>query len=223
MREALPFSWPRHIRGAIFDFDGTLADTADLWHQVDGDFLARHGFVLEQEPDYPERLAALGFVEGARYTIDRFNLDMTVDEVCTEWQEASAQLYRQSITLREGAERCIRALRDRGIACALATTNDPLVVEAMELVDIPELFGVRVYGKEVGRGKDHPDIFLEAARRLEVEPTDIVVFEDIVPAILSAASVGMATCGVRANDPMQDAAGVRAAADFWLDDWHDAI
>lgn len=210
---------PDNMHAAIFDFDGTLADTAALWHRVDVDFLGKRG--ITPAPDYAQRLAALGFVDGARYTIDLYGLDETVEEVCAEWQDASANLYRSSVTLRPGAKAYIERLRERGVPCALATTNDAAVLEAMEHVDVRGLFDERVYGAEVSRGKDHPDIYLEAARRLGVRPQSCVVFEDIAPALRSARRAGMTCCGVRANDLTQLTDEVRDAADLWLDDWYD--
>lgn len=210
---------PHNVGAAIFDFDGTLADTAHLWHEVDQAFMSRRGLPLE--PDYPERLAALGFAEGARYTIERYNLRETVADVCAEWMEASKHLYRTNVTLRPGASSYIRALREHGVPCALATTNGSAILESMDHVDVRELFDVRVYGAEVKRGKDHPDIYLEAARRLDVAPESCVVFEDIVPALQSARRAGALACGVRANDPRQPVEQAKGAADVWLDDWCD--
>lgn len=208
---------PHGIEAAIFDFDGTLADTAQIWYEVDNTFLMRRG--IAYPADYPERLAALGFVEGARYTIERFGLSETVEEVCAEWQHMSQDLYRQRVTLRPGAERFIRMLRERGIPCALATTNAADVIFGLDHVNAKDLFDTCVFGADVKRGKDHPDIYLEAARRLEVSPEHVLVFEDIVPALLSAKRAGMLACGVRANDAHQNVERVRAVADLWLDDW----
>ena len=56
------------FRAAIFDFDGTLADSCDVWAQVDRDFFAARG--LAYSPEYAETLALLGFEEGARYTVE---------------------------------------------------------------------------------------------------------------------------------------------------------
>lgn len=217
MQLPTPSLMPFSAGAAIFDFDGTLADTASLWYDVDATFLARRG--IPYEDDYPTRLAALGFVDGARYTIERYNLHETVEEVCTEWTELGRELYATTVCLRPGAERYVRTLLASDVPCALATTNDPAVLGAMELVDVYGLFDACVHGVEVGRGKDFPDIYFEAARRLRVEPGACMVFEDIVPAALSAKRAGMVVCGVRANDPRQDVEGLMRASDLWLDDW----
>ncbi len=211
--------WPLRAKAAIFDFDGTLASTAHLWHEVDAAFLGKRGLPLTKE--YPERLAALGFAEGARYTIEQFGLNETVEQICDEWNRMGAQLYRDSVRLRPGAQEYILALRSVGIPCALATTNDTGVLNSMRHIDVDGLFDVRVHGAEVSRGKDHPDIYLEAARRLSVNPQDCIVFEDIVPALKSAKLAGMVACGVHANDPTQDVQTAQSVADLWLDDWRD--
>lgn len=217
MRNSTEGLWPFCFGAAIFDFDGTLANTAHLWHEVDIAFLGKRNLPYTQ--DYPQRLAALGFVDGAKYTIELYGLNETVEDICDEWNRMGSELYRDRVTLRPGAKQYIQSLRDCGIPCALATTNDAAVLNSMKNVQVDKLFDVRVHGAEVGRGKDHPDIYLEAARRLGVPPRDCVVFEDIVPALKSAQKAGMTTCGVFANDPAQDVDAARAIANRWLDDW----
>lgn len=211
--------WPFEGRAAIFDFDGTLANTAHIWHEVDHAFLRRRG--LTYPSGYGDTLAALGFAKGAQYTIDLFGLDETVEDICQEWNDLGREMYRREVTLRDGAQRYILALREAGVPCALATTNDVTVVSSMHHMNPDDLFDECVYGAEVGKGKDEPDIFLEAARRLGVPASQCTVFEDIVVAVRSAKGVGMRTCGVNSSDPNQPVEELRAVADLWLDDWLD--
>lgn len=211
--------WPLKAEAAIFDFDGTLADTAHIWYEVDHVFLRRRNLPYPQ--GYGEQLAALGFEKGAQFTIDLFRLDETSQAICDEWNAIGREMYRNEVTLRPGAERYIRALRAAGIPCALATTNDVRVLSSMQHLDPAELFDACVYGAEVGKGKDEPDIYLEAARRLGVEPRGCIVFEDIAIAVRSARAVGMRVCAVNSSDRAQPTDVLRATADLWLDDWQD--
>ncbi len=211
--------WPFEGRAAIFDFDGTLADTAYIWHEVDRTFLERRG--LPVPTDYGAKVAALGFAKGAQYTIDRFGLNETVEDICDEWNGLGHDLYRREVTLREGAEQYLRSLSELGIPCALATTNDVHVVSSMRHFDPDELFDACVYGAEVGKGKDEPDIYVEAARRLNMNPEDCIVFEDIVVGVRSAKRVGMKACGVYSGDPNQPVRRLQEESDLWLDDWRD--
>ncbi|MDD5799670.1 MAG: HAD family phosphatase [Coriobacteriales bacterium] len=211
--------WPPDFDAAIFDFDGTISDTASLWHEIDLAFLGERG--LPYSADYPQKLNVLGFEAGARYTIERYGLHEAPEDICNEWNLMGRALYRSRATLRDGAQGYIEALRGRGVGIALATTNDPDVLDSMRHVDVNRLFDVRVHGKEVARQKDHPDIYLEAARRLGVEPGRCIVFEDIVPGLLSARRAGMCACGVYSNDPVQNVAEVRRVADRFLWEWTD--
>ena len=209
--------WPPQTKAMIFDFDGTIANTSGLWHEVDLAFLSKRD--LPFDPEYPQRLSALGFVDGAHYTIERYGLNESVEDICEEWTSMARELYRTRVRLRPGVERYINAIRELDVVCALATTNEPDVLHSLRNVCVSELFQTCVYGVDVGRGKDHPDIFIEAASRVGVDPCDCMVFEDIPPAIRSAKRAGMLACGVRAHDPSQPSEIVRQEADLWLESW----
>lgn len=214
MRDSL---WPPSFRAAIFDFDGTIADTAAIWKEVDLVFLGARG--LPYSADYAKNLAHLGFEAGALYTKELFALPESVEDICAEWNRMGKALYETKVMLRPGVKAYIAALKKLGIRIGLATTNDKNVLEAMQLVDVHEIFDTQVYVREVQKPKNHPAIYLEAARRLDVKAADCIVFEDIVQGLRSAHAAGMVTCGVQSSDPLQNIKEVRAAADLWIEDW----
>ena len=213
--------WPPSFDAAIFDFDGTLAETSDLWRLVDEAFFDQRGLPYDHEAHLA--LATLGFAPGAAWCIERYGLDERVEDICDEWNRMGSELYRTKVHLRPGAREYLLALRAAGIPCALATTNDPDVLASMrDNVDVGELFDEVVCGMEVARPKDHPDIYLEAARRLGVrDVSGCMVFEDIPQGISSASRAGMRTCAVRCDDPRQDFSALRVLADVSLDNWTD--
>lgn len=214
-----PRLWPPSFDAAIFDFDGTIADTAWLWQEVDRTFLGARG--IEYTRDYARALAVLGFAGGAQYTIERYGLDEDPDDICEEWTRLSHALYRTRVQLRPGVRRYIEALRARGIRTALATANEPELIQSMQRVDVGALFDACVHGRDVGTAKDQPDIYLEAARRVGVEPHRCIVFEDIVPGIVAARDAGFVTCGLHSGDPAQLTDDVRDASDLFLREWVD--
>lgn len=209
--------WPPSFDAAIFDFDGTIALTGDIWAEVDRVFLAARG--AEPTAEYLRMLPVLGLEAGARYTIETYGLEETVENVCEEWAMMSSTLLRQTVGLRPGVEGYLEALRTCGIRCALATNNWRAVLERMELMDVPSLFEVRVYGNEIGAQKDRPDIYLEAARHLGVAPERCIVFEDIAPGLLAARSASFQTCAVRSHEKSQDWPWVSSCADVALLGW----
>ena len=211
--------WPPVFDAAIFDFDGTIANTAWIWEQVDRIFLGQRGIPYTE--DYARMLAVLGFTAGAQYTIETYGLDERPEDIIDEWTRLSHALYSTSVELRPGAERYLKALHAQGVRLALATANEPELISAMELVDTDGLFDICIHGRDVGAAKDQPDIYLEAARQLGVAPERCIVFEDIVPGIVAARDAGFLTCAVNAHDPAQDLAEIIVASDLILDHWRD--
>lgn len=101
--------WPPSFEAAVFDFDGTLAETSELWHEVDEVFFAEHN--LTYTPDVHQTLATLGFSGGALWCIERYGLDEAVEEICDEWNRIGAALYAERVSLRPGAGQYLAALR----------------------------------------------------------------------------------------------------------------
>ena len=217
MHRVTPSLWPPSFEVAIFDFDGTIAATGHIWKQVDEIFLGSHG--IEYTEEYARTLSVLGFERGARYTIDLYGLQETEEEVVAEWTRLSQALYRTTVDLRPGARAYIHVLREHGIACALATSNEPNLIEGMRNVHVSELFDTCVYGREMSTSKDEPDIYLEAARRLGSEPERCMVFEDIAPGLSAARRAGFQTCACMADDFSQDWETVKTLGDLTLHSW----
>ncbi len=214
--------WPPSFSAAIFDFDDTLALTHDLWRQVDMAFLGARG--IRYTPDVGRTLTTLGFAGGARWCIERYGLEETVEEICDEWNAMGRALYATKVRLRPGAREYLAALRSAGVPIALATTNDPDVLASMgRNVDVYTLFDAVVCAKEVGCGKDRPDIYLEAARRISAQPKGCMVFEDLLQGICSAKRAGMRTCAVLSDNPLQNAREVVDTADCAIASWREAL
>ena len=216
-----PVLWPPDFGAAIFDFDGTLAETWHLWVRVDQIFFASRGLPFDETAS--TTLATLGFEQGARWCVERYRLRDEVSDIVDEWNRLGSALYETSVELRPGAEKYLRSLRASSVCLALATTNNPRVLSSMRCVDVYGLFDEVVCGVDVARGKDHPDIYLEAARRLGAAPKDCVVFEDILPGVRSARRAGMRAVAVRCEDPRQPVTDLRRHADLWIDGWEGVL
>ncbi len=215
-------SWAYKSDAVLFDFDGTIADTGYLWQKVDRKFMEDRG--LEYTEDLGPKLAALGFKNGAQWIIDTYNLDDTAENVCKEWNEGAERLYAEEVVLREGVQEYIDRLHAMGKKTALVTTNNHRVLTSMaERVDVYDIFDAVVLGDEVPRSKHFPDIYLEAARRLETDPSKCLVFEDIPAAIKSAHTAGMVTCAVNSNDQWQNMDELIKLADHYIFSWDELL
>lgn len=212
--------WPFSFDAAIFDFDGTLADSADVWNIVDRDFFSARD--IEWGPYAANKLASMGFKDSSAWVVEHFGLDETPEQVREEWMAGAKHRFRDSVDLRPGTREYLAALRDAGVPIALATTNTREVLDVMKpRVDVDALFDHIICGDDGLPNKNHPDIYLEAARRMGADPARVVVFEDIPQAIRSAQEAGMVVIGVMSGDPTQAVDDVRKLSDHVLEDWRD--
>ena len=176
-------------KGAIFDLDGTLLDSMGVWDQVDVDFLAKRGF--EVPDDYMQKVAAMQFRQIAEYTIARFGLSDTPEALMEEWDHMARVMYATVVEAKPYAREYLAALKASGAKLAVATSLPPMLREpAMKHVGIFDYFDDVVSVDDAGDvGKTEPDVYLLAASRLGIKPSDCTVFEDLLVGMRSAKSV----------------------------------
>lgn len=211
----------------IFDLDGTLLDSMDLWYKVDRDFLAKRGFELDEE--YTDFVKSTSIEDGALYTKTRFDLPESCDEIISEWNDAVFHGYACEVELKSGAARFLKEIKERGgkIACATALMKKNALA-ALQRCGVAELFDVFVTLEDMEKGVDKttPDIFEEAAARLGTAPADTVVFEDVKAAVEGASKGGFVTCAFYDDVGSGGAGGweeMKACADFSAKTWDDAF
>lgn len=193
----------RDCKGAIFDLDGTLLDSLWVWDEVDKNFLGRRG--IEVPDDYMDIINPMGVMQTAQYTIERFSLSDTPQDLIKEWNMLALKEYESNVNMKPGAEKYLNLLKKQGIKLGIATASDPeIYIPALKNLGIYDLFDAITHADEVARGKDFPDIYLLAAKKLGVTPEKCVVFEDIYSGINSAKNAGFYTIGVHEEYSKKD-------------------
>jgi len=212
----------RVTRGSIFDLDGTLLDSMSMWMNIDIQFLGEHGITATE--DYSQTVKTMGYQKSAEYTIERYGLSMTPEEVIARWNQMADNAYASEIRLKEGAADYLLRLRNSGQKLAVATALGPSSIEhALGNNNILHLFDALTMLHEVPRGKTHPDIYLLAAERLGLSPGECVVYEDILPGITAAKSAGFIVCGVYDISSENDWERIRQTADFTISSWNELL
>lgn len=180
---------------AIFDLDGTLLNSMDVWEKIDIKFLTKRGISVPK--DYVVKICSLSFKEAAQYTIDLFHLDECSDDIIAEWNAMADYEYANNVRLVPFALDYIMKLKDRNIQLAIATgLPEGLYKPCLINNGIYDLFDVICSTDEVKRGKEYPDVFIRVSEILSVNPNDCIVFDDVLPAIKSAKQADMLVCGV---------------------------
>ncbi|WP_242953656.1 HAD family hydrolase [Clostridium merdae] len=212
----------KQIQGAVFDLDGTLLDSMGVWKEIDQGSLGRRGIPVPE--DYAQAVALLGFWQSAEYTIRRFGLSETPKQLTEEWNEMALDAYRFRVELKPGAKEYLSHLRERGIKLAVATSSyRELFLPTLERHGISNYFDAIVTVSEVSRGKGFPDIYEEAARRIQCLPQECAVFEDLPDAVRGAKEGGFYTVGVFDPYSAEEEPRLREHADRFIHDFHELL
>lgn len=183
------------FQGYIFDLDGTLIDSSHAWKRVDDIFLSSYG--IETPDDYDKEIAGMGFELAAQYTIDRFSLEKTVNEVMDEWNNIVKDIYATEVFLFDGVKEYLRYLKNKGRKLGIATVNNlDLTESVLSNNGVLDLFDNITTSAEVSKPKGFPDIYLKSSEKLRIPVSKCVVFEDILQGIKGANDGGFKTVAV---------------------------
>jgi HAD superfamily hydrolase (TIGR01509 family) len=173
----------------VFDLDGLLLDTEQVWDEV------REALTRERGGRWHDRaqsdMMGMSSTEWSQYMHDVLGLSEPPDELNRLVVERMQDRYRERLPVVDGAVEAVRRLGARWPLGLASSSNRPLIDLALERMGVSDLFQATVSSEEVGRGKPAPDVYLEVARRLGVRPENVVAIEDSASGIRSAKSAGM--------------------------------
>ncbi len=184
----------REVRGIIFDCDGTLADTMPVHYEAWRDALDRWDLELSED-----RFYALGGWP-TRAIIELLGKEtgraLSVDEIATFKEDAFQERLHEVRAIGPVVE-VIETYRGKlPLAVATGATRE-ILDRVLAQIGLAGAFDAEVCSEEVPRHKPHPDVFLEAARRIRVEPQYCRVYEDTDPGVEAAQRAGMDFIDVR--------------------------
>lgn len=208
-------------RFALFDMDGTLIDSMPFWQSLGSDYLRAHGVT---PPANLREVIGPMTISGAAAYFAALGITDTVEQIVNECNSMMRRAYSSVIPPRKGVEGYLAALRARGVRCCVATATDTkLAALCLERLGLLRYFEFIESCEQLGIGKDRPDIYLIAARKLGcTDPADAAVFEDAPYAARTAKQAGFYTVGVfdpAAETPPEE---LLATADAYITDYTEA-
>lgn len=185
----------KNIKGAIFDMDGTLVDSMLMWENIDKNYLAKKNIAVP--PNLKSNIENMTFYETAEYFKTEFNISNSIEEIQKEWYDMVSYEYSHNISLKPGAKKFLLLLKEKGIKIVLATNNYREITDiCLKKNKIYNLFNSIITDDDISKSKAFPDIYIYAAKKLNLNPKNCIVFEDTLPAVKGAKSAGMTVVGV---------------------------
>ena len=209
------------MSGYIFDLDGTLFDSMNIWDGIGPGWLRARGIPVPD--DYGAAIFNMSFAQSAAYTVERFALPERPGSLLQAWNDMAARAYSQTVPMKPHAREYLQALYESGAKLAVATSLPAaLYLPALERLGIRDLFSVICGAEQVPLPKSEPDAFLFCASQLGLHPRECTVFEDLLVAIQSAKSVGMRTVAVYDAASSRDWPQLQQTADVAILTFEDA-
>ena len=207
-----------NIKAAIFDLDGTLINSMSLWDQIDIDYLTSKNIPVPS--DLNDEISHLSFNQVAVYFKERFKLEDSLDDIKNTWNTMAYDHYSSDITLKDGVVEFLDFLKKSNIKIGLATSNSTELLEAsLKFNKIYDYFDAITITDEVSIGKHEPDVYLLAAKKLNVKPEECIVFEDILPAVKGAKKAGMKVIAVEDECSVLDKDDIIKNSDGFINDF----
>jgi HAD superfamily hydrolase (TIGR01509 family) len=203
------------VAAVVFDLDGVLVDSEQVWDAARQDVVANHGGTWKDSAT--RDMLGMSSPEWSRYVVEELRVQLTPQEVNDAVVEAMLHQYRIELPLLPGAREAVFRMADH-VPLGLASSSNREVIDlVLDHMGVTEQFMATVSSEEVERGKPAPDVYLETARRLETEPGRIAAIEDSENGIRSAHAAGMTVIAIP-NPHFPPAADALALADITLPD-----
>ena len=203
------------VVAVVFDMDGVLLDSEAAWDAAREAYTRESGGVWAESAQ--RDMMGMSSTEWSRFMHDALGVPAEPGQISRDVVERMLASYRERLPLIPGAVDAVERMAEHWPLGLASSANRPLIDMALAESGLARRFRVTVSSEEVERGKPAPDVYLEAARGLGVDPGDCAAVEDSHTGILSAAAAGMFTVAIpnRAFPPGPTAL---ARADVVLDD-----
>lgn len=180
------------LKGAIFDFDGTIVDSMYIWKNIGMDYI--HSLGIEPQESLNEIFAKFSLEEAAEYYRKNCGVTLSANKILNGVNEMISDFYQTKVTLKKGIKEYIHYLCAQDVKMCIATLSDVKIVkETLCRLGIAEYFSETVTCKN---GKTTPDIYRTALAHLGTENNETCVFEDSCYAAKTAKKDGFYVVGV---------------------------
>jgi HAD superfamily hydrolase (TIGR01509 family) len=182
------------VDAVIFDLDGVLIDSEQVWAEVRERFVREHGGRWHEGAAV--EMIGMSSIEWSRYMHDELGVPLAPEEISDQVVERVGEVYGSHLPLLPGAVEAVRRISAAWPLGLASSANRPLIDLVLELAGLAPDFRMSVSSEEVARGKPAPDVYLEAVSRLDIEPSRAVAVEDSTNGLLAARAAGLGVIAI---------------------------
>ena len=191
-------------KAIIFDMDGTIVDSEKIWQQATHKLIERRGIAITPQlnEQLTQELNGCALTQSCELLKKLLLLDDHLDNLIKEQSDLACSLYSTSLEFIEGFLSFHTQVTQIPLKIGIATNADDATLHLTRtILPLEQLFGQHIYGiSHVGhKGKPHPDIYLHAAKQLEIDPTECIAIEDSLHGVRAARAAGMYCIGINTS------------------------
>ncbi len=202
----------------VFDMDGTLIDSMGIFKRVRFEVLEDMGYHLTDEQI--EELNGVSHWEFPNKFNELFNEALDESEFFHLINTQVRIYYRNGFPLKKGLLRFLDYMDEKGIKYCVATASKNIdAISTFKKLGMLKRFEFIITTNDVGRGKEYPTIYKEAAIMFGSQIKDTYVFEDALYAVKSAKAGGFKVVGIADESFAKYEQEVREAADYFIEDY----
>ncbi|MEC9004173.1 MAG: HAD-IA family hydrolase [Planctomycetota bacterium] len=186
------------LQAAVFDLDGLMFNTEELYHEVGGQMLQRRGKQLTD--DLLAKMMGRQSHEALQIMIDWHDLDATASQLEAETDVIFGEILETRLQPMPGLETLLAFLEEQDVPKAIATSSRrPFAVTMLDKYDMQDRFQFLLTAEDIELGKPNPQIYLRAAERLQLTTSQMMVLEDSGNGCKAAVDSGSYAVAVLAN------------------------
>lgn len=182
------------IEAVVFDLDGVLLESEEVWDEVRGAYVREQGGRYDAAAQ--RAMMGMSAPEWSAYIHRELGVPHPPEAINAEVVRRLVARYRAGLPLVPGAREAVERMARRWPLGLASSSNRPVIDAVLELAGLAPFFRATVSSEEVARGKPAPDVYLEAARRLGAAPARCVAVEDSHAGIRSAKGAGMGVIAI---------------------------
>lgn len=210
------------ISGAIFDMDGTLLDSTEMWQGAAGRYIT--SLMKTPEPDLGAKTKAMTLEELCAYLKSEYAIATTEEKIAKGFNTILREGYLSNVGIKEYVPILLEKFKQKSIAMCITTSTDKAITEEiLARLGIRDYFSQIVTCKEAGGGKEDPEVFLHAHDMLGTPKDETVVIEDGVLAIRGAKEAGFYVIAIADESEKENEPEIKQLADKYIESFKELL